>query len=185
MLLCGFELLALGTILGGGALVKSSKDREGESGGPSSPQSQPYTYSQQPVYPMPQQYEGRRAEERGQGEAVLRSPNGHHFYAVASYSGMNMQMLVDTGATHCVIGDETMRWLSGKIDYSRQGSFGSIDGRTVQGSIFTFPYLTVGDVTIPEVSCVHMPGTDANVLGASFLMRCHVEMHGNQMILRG
>lgn len=182
-------LLALGT----------AKVARGPSDGaagppPASYAPQPYAYGGMPAYPIPQQpYVAQEAYQPqlydgfnpATGEAVAYKEDGQ-FTTTASYSSVNIPMKVDTGADICVIGDDAYSWLRDAIgNEMRQSEIFLADGRTVEAWHFTFPYLTVGSISLPEVQSCYIPGRRSGLLGMSFLGRCHIEMHGNQMILRG
>lgn len=187
-------LLALGT----------AKVARGPSDGaagppPASYAPQPYAYGGMPAYPMPQQpyaaeaYSPEPAYGYGylaQNEVTL-TKHGGHFYANVGYGDNVMNMLVDTGASTCCVGDEVWRWLKSLgIRSTGRGRATLAGGAVATTERFTFPYLTVigsdnqSFLTVQDVEAQYLPGA-SGLLGMSFLEKCHVESNGNQMILRG
>lgn len=196
-------------------LVRSSKNMERDGGGGAAPTytpppsyAPPPSYSPEPSYPQydTPQYGGEQSYYQDQGggyysdgytqgypaqNEVTLNKHGGHFYANVGYGDNAMNMLVDTGASSCVVGDEIWRWLKSQgIRSTGRGSASLAGGRVASTERFTFPYLTVigsdnqSFVTVENVEAQYLPGT-SNLLGMSFLGQCHVTSHGNQMTIRG
>jgi predicted aspartyl protease len=194
-------LLALGTILFGGATIASSQrlERDGRGSGgfappPYYPPQQPQPQNNSPAYAhvyYAQPSEDQRRYAPRPSEVRLHSENGYAFYANVEYGGQIMNMMVDNGSTYCVVGDEVYAWLQPSIGHSTRRTIRNADGRTTEVTLFTLPYLTVGDrqwqstVTARNVETVHMPGSGCGLLGQSFLRQCDVRQSGGVMTIRG
>lgn len=183
-------LLTLGTLFFGGALVASSRKMENDGGGSYPPSFDPPRHTPQPQYGG-SQYGQYDDQEDGHSpgynfatrEVRIRSKDGQ-FWTVAQYSTISMEFKVDTGANDCVIGDKAYSYLRRAIGNEMRSTSASVaNGEAHQAWSFTFPYLTVGAITLQEVECVYIPGGQRNLLGMSFLGRCNMSMRGNEMTL--
>jgi hypothetical protein len=203
----GFGIAAL---LGlGGATIKSSRNMENGGGNAYRNQTPSYSPPQYNPLPQPQGYGGYPEvydpgpsygdpgggygyQDYGspQNEVVLLK-QGKHFYANVGFGDQVMNMMVDTGASPCVVGDEVWRWLKSQGIRSQGRSDVNIAGGVnAKAEKFTFPYLTVvgadnqSFVTVTDVDARYLPG-ESGLLGMSFLGRCDLQVSGDQMIIRG
>lgn len=193
--------IIIGAALAAGAggfswLVKSSNDVAEDGGGQHRPAISPSRLIVPPMPPAPQQppqmgyppspqsYGTAPMGHYGQSpEVSLQKERDGHFYATGQLETLSIRMLVDTGATSCAFGDETMSWLD--VGHTTPSRVTLGDGKTINVRQFVLPYLTVGGVTVHNVTCSHIPGRNGDILGMSFLGQCDVSISGDTMIIRG
>lgn len=192
-------LLALGTLLLGGATIVSSRivADAGSWGSPQQQYAPPTQYAPPPQYsdqsygqstyytqPEEQYYQAPPANE-----VRLERDESGMFYANVEYGGRVMNMMVDSGATNCVFGDDVWNWLKRSV-HSTNGQSRLADNRVVANKEFVLPYLTAGDkygnmATAHNVTCNYIAGKGCGLLGQSFLQQCDVRSSGGVMTIRG
>lgn len=115
---------------------------------------------------------------------VLTADSRGHFLSVGSINGKSVQFLVDTGATHVVLGQADAQRLGLKTDGGQRVGMQTANG-TVVGHQLKLQRVRLGDVEVNEVTAVvlpqHMPYA---LLGNSFLMRFQMQRHSDQMTLQ-
>ena len=141
-----------------------------------------------PTSPQPPHYAQRAASGRPQAH-IPQARNGHFYADVVFAECMTIPMMIDSGATHCVLRHDFLHKLGlghklAGIGWT--GQIGTASGivRTVE---FPLSHLRIGDVVVSDVSAILLEhDTDEYLLGQSFLARLSsYEVRGGVMTLRG
>lgn len=102
-------------------------------------------------------------------------------------NGRTVDFIVDTGASHVVLGEPDARRLG--LDFERTGTATQVAtaAGVVQAYLVRFDRVRVGEVELRNVEGSVLPGTAGPpyaLLGMSFLGRLDLENRGNTLIMR-
>jgi clan AA aspartic protease (TIGR02281 family) len=127
---------------------------------------------------------GSCSSAEGEGAAslaLLADPNSH-FYAPVTINGVTVRGVVDTGATAISMSSAQAQQM--RISYlnGRQTTLVTANG-TKSGYIVTLETVTVGTLTLRDVSVSVSDGDMPLLIGMSFLRRVNVDMRGSSMTL--
>jgi aspartyl protease family protein len=114
---------------------------------------------------------------------VLTVGPGGHFMTGGAINGRPVQFMVDTGATTVALGADQADRIG--LDY-RSGQRARLQtaGGAVDGHVLTLSAVTVGEVTLANVSAVVLPAPMPFVLlGNSFLSRFQMRRENDVMRL--
>ncbi len=122
----------------------------------------------------------------GEGAVELRASQDGHFHADARIDGVNVRLLVDTGATTTALAPadaERIGFDLATLDYDQVVS--TANGRTLVARV-RLGDIDLGGIRATDVAAtVHRDGLDQSLLGMNFLDRLtSFERSGNKLILR-
>ena len=123
--------------------------------------------------------------ETGEGAVSFRASVGGHFYIEAEIDGVQLRMLVDTGATQVMLSLADARRLGFDVEnLSFTGVAGTANG-TVRTASVRLRQVVVGPITVRDVrASVNAGEMDGSLLGMSFLERLGgYEVSGNTLTL--
>lgn len=135
------------------------------------------------VYSYRQEFSGLMDRVRGEvvpsiainhapGKVSLRAGRDGHFHAAAMVNGTHVDFLVDTGATLVSLSLFDAQRIGINVDdLSFNQPINTANGRVFM-ALVTLPEVTIGDITLFDVSAlVASEGLESSLLGMSFLRR--------------
>lgn len=115
---------------------------------------------------------------------VLTADSRGHFLSAGSINGKSVQFLVDTGATHVVLGQADAQRLGLKTEGGQRVGMQTANG-TVLGQQLKLQRVRLGEAEVGDITAVvlpqHMPYV---LLGNSFLTRFQMQRNNDQMTLQ-
>jgi clan AA aspartic protease (TIGR02281 family) len=113
--------------------------------------------------------------------ALIADPDSH-FYAPVSINGVAVRGVVDTGATAISMSAATAQRMHISYLNGRRTTLMTANG-SKEGYVVTVDAVTVGSITLHDVSVTVSDPDMPLLIGMSFLRRVNVDMRGNSMTL--
>ncbi|MEO8619392.1 MAG: TIGR02281 family clan AA aspartic protease, partial [Sphingomicrobium sp.] len=119
------------------------------------------------------------------GATVLKRGAGGHFFTDASVNGMNVNFLVDTGATGVALTTDDAQRMGLVFSPSEFSVIGSGASGPVRGKLVVLDRVTMGGKTVEQVPGAILENAEVSLLGQSFLARMgKIEIEGDEMVIR-
>ncbi|MEP7315589.1 MAG: TIGR02281 family clan AA aspartic protease [Sphingomicrobium sp.] len=119
------------------------------------------------------------------GATVLKRGAGGHFFTDATVNGMNVNFLVDTGATGVALTTDDAQRMGLVFLPSEFSVIGSGASGPVRGKLVVLDRVTMGGKTVEQVPGAILENAEMSLLGQSFLARMgKIEIEGNEMVIR-
>jgi aspartyl protease family protein len=124
-------------------------------------------------------------QDTASDELVLKREWDGHFYAEPQINGINIRMLVDTGATGIALSREDARRGGIGISIGMPNVVGQGAGGDVHGEMVSIDRVSLGGPSAQGMPAIVLDGGDRSLLGQAFLSKfASVEIHGDTMVLR-
>jgi aspartyl protease family protein len=125
-------------------------------------------------------------EDEGPREVHLRAADNGHFFARIYVNGEEIEVLVDTGATHVALRYEDAMAIGLEVKDSDYTLIAKTANGTAKAAPVTLGEVRIGDISVPDVEAtIGQPGTKfITLLGMTFLSKLsRVDIRGKELVL--